>query len=362
MDMIATTNCGTPGTNVTNDGLSGVVPQVNGVLKRHQKSHQHVVVAGAAAYKECLKNHAASMGGHAVDGCGEFMPSQTATATDPTSLKCAACGCHRNFHRRDGVLGSVTGARVVEYHPQHRHHPPPPSAGAQSPGSDNHSPPPISSTYFPTSAPHMLLALSSGGGGNGDDDSPKMNANNNQNNANQQMLVNSHSSPNFSSRKRFRTKFTQEQKDKMQEFAEKLGWKMQKSTDELVKGFCASIGVQREVFKVWMHNNKNTFNKRPPTTTSYIVSSANHDARLTTLNNININSNHNINSSNLIMKEDYENVDGNGVGNSHSSSVNNSESIEGGAPPHHHHHLQQRHHHQFINNGRTPTNASSSSS
>ncbi|KAI5444223.1 hypothetical protein KIW84_012733 [Lathyrus oleraceus] len=27
--------------------------------------------------------------------------SATATSADPTSLKCAACGCHHNFHRRE---------------------------------------------------------------------------------------------------------------------------------------------------------------------------------------------------------------------------------------------------------------------
>ncbi|XP_022957280.1 zinc-finger homeodomain protein 9-like [Cucurbita moschata] len=52
------------------------------------------------SYRDCLKNHAATVvGGHALDGCGEFMPSITSTPTDPTSLNCAACGCHRNFHR-----------------------------------------------------------------------------------------------------------------------------------------------------------------------------------------------------------------------------------------------------------------------
>ncbi|KAJ4713594.1 Zinc-finger homeodomain protein [Melia azedarach] len=47
-------------------------------------------------YRECLRNHAASLGSYATDGCGEF----TADNTYPTSLQCAACGCHRNFHRR----------------------------------------------------------------------------------------------------------------------------------------------------------------------------------------------------------------------------------------------------------------------
>ncbi|GAB2287860.1 hypothetical protein Dimus_022215 [Dionaea muscipula] len=49
-------------------------------------------------YGECQKNHAASIGGYAVDGCREFM----ASGDEGTSLAliCAACGCHRNFHRR----------------------------------------------------------------------------------------------------------------------------------------------------------------------------------------------------------------------------------------------------------------------
>lgn len=73
------------------------------------------------------------------------------------------------------------------------------------------------------------------------------------------MLMNSHSN---NSRKRFRTKFTQDQKDKMLKFAEKVGWKMQKKDDEFVHEFCNEIGVDRSVLKVWMHNNKNTLAKR----------------------------------------------------------------------------------------------------
>ncbi|KAF5181768.1 Mini zinc finger protein [Thalictrum thalictroides] len=50
-------------------------------------------------YGECQKNHAAKIGGYAVDGCREFM----ASGEEGTSgaLKCAACSCHRNFHRRE---------------------------------------------------------------------------------------------------------------------------------------------------------------------------------------------------------------------------------------------------------------------
>ena len=67
--------------------------------------------AAAAAvvvqYRECQRNHAASIGGHAVDGCREFM----ASGADGTAaaLLCAACGCHRSFHRRE-VAAPEAGA------------------------------------------------------------------------------------------------------------------------------------------------------------------------------------------------------------------------------------------------------------
>ncbi|XP_038891176.1 zinc-finger homeodomain protein 10-like [Benincasa hispida] len=223
------------------------LPFTNGVLKRHH--HRQPTVA--VSYKECLKNHAASLGAHALDGCGEFMPSPSATPTDPTSLKCAACGCHRNFHRRDpedpiSTLAINTApTHVIEYQPHHRHHPPPPP-GNRSPNSA--SPPPISSSYYP-SAPHMLLALSAGLSGR----PPENNIQGN----NSVLTV----SPN--ARKRFRTKFSNEQKEKMLDFAERVGWKMQKRDEDLVRDFCNQVGVERGVLKVWMHNNKNTMGKKP---------------------------------------------------------------------------------------------------
>ncbi|XP_022135253.1 mini zinc finger protein 3-like [Momordica charantia] len=61
-------------------------------------------------YAECQKNHAAKLGGFAVDGCREFM----ARGEDGTeeALICAACSCHRNFHRRE-----VDSEVVFEYSP-----------------------------------------------------------------------------------------------------------------------------------------------------------------------------------------------------------------------------------------------------
>ncbi|KAK8490448.1 hypothetical protein V6N11_061758 [Hibiscus sabdariffa] len=218
----------------------------NGVLKRHKPQQQHQAPPIVITYKECLKNHAATLGGHALDGCGEFMPSQTATPTDPTSLKCAACGCHRNFHRREpDDPPPTTATATIEYQSHHRHHPPPPASQLnRSPNSA--SPPPISSSYYP-SAPQMLLALSGG-------------------------LTNSHLpagglAPNTAnlgsnSKKRFRTKFSQYQKDKMLEFADKIGWKIQKRDEQDIQEFCHEVGVDRGVLKVWMHNNKNTFGKK----------------------------------------------------------------------------------------------------
>ncbi|TKY58859.1 Zinc-finger homeodomain protein 11 [Spatholobus suberectus] len=223
------------------------------------------------SYKECLKNHAASIGGHALDGCGEFMPSSSTNPTDPRSLKCAACGCHRNFHRRDPQEHNNTNNNNPTflsciYTPSAVAPPPLPhramsqSTSPSLSSSPSHSPSPMSSPSPPplshvppyhASAPHVLLAL--GAAYSAPSDEPHH-----------------HRSLNFSSvlksenhpKKRYRTKFSKEQKEKMYSFSEKLGWRMQKGDDGLVQEFCSDIGVSRGVFKVWMHNNKNTFRKR----------------------------------------------------------------------------------------------------
>nr|XP_009800645.1 PREDICTED: putative F-box/LRR-repeat protein At5g41840 [Nicotiana sylvestris] len=60
-------------------------------------------------------------------------------------------------------------------------------------------------------------------------------------------------------RKQIRTIFSQYQKKKMLEFAERVGWKLQKRDDELISDFCSKIGVKKRLLKVWMHDNENTF-------------------------------------------------------------------------------------------------------
>ncbi|XWS32867.1 hypothetical protein CRYUN_Cryun22dG0027200 [Craigia yunnanensis] len=56
------------------------------------------VTIRSVSYGECQKNHAAGVGGYAVDGCREFMASEVEGTS--AALTCAAYGCHRNFHRR----------------------------------------------------------------------------------------------------------------------------------------------------------------------------------------------------------------------------------------------------------------------
>lgn len=188
-------------------------------------------------YRECLKNHAASLGGHANDGCGEFMPSGEEGTIE--ALKCAACNCHRNFHRRE-VEGEVYagncecryGARdrkrmIEPLFPSPLPLPPPPGLRMHPRG------------VLPSS--QMIMAFNS-------HDSDEYEGG----------LM----SPQSSLKKRFRTKFTTEQKDQMGAFAEKLGWRIQKHDEAAVQQFCAEVGVKRHVLKVWMHNNKHALGKK----------------------------------------------------------------------------------------------------
>ncbi|XP_047073144.1 zinc-finger homeodomain protein 10-like [Lolium rigidum] len=239
-------------------------------------------------YRECLKNHAASLGGHAIDGCGEFMPSPAANPSNPTSLTCAACGCHRNFHRR--LKGAPPSPPLLALPPVPTHaaaeaaprlmQPVQPQRGEDTPeyrlplpgddysedtdeGSDYDddddygrpaSPlpapdiPPPPPGYL--SATHMLLSLSTGAPGS----SPAVMAS--------RPPAPAAGPPDASAsaaRKRIRTKFSPEQKLQMQALSERLGWRLQKSNQALVQERCREIGVGKGVFKVWMHNNKHNF-------------------------------------------------------------------------------------------------------
>ncbi|KAJ3697645.1 hypothetical protein LUZ61_001350 [Rhynchospora tenuis] len=150
-------------------------------------------------YRECMKNHAAKLGTYAADGCCEYTPEENY----PISLTCAACGCHRNFHRK----------ALID----------------------------LSSPY---ASPTTHLAGPS-------------------------------SSADLASKRRSRTKFTDEQKARMAAFAEAIGWRIPKKEgggyagrkeEDDVARFCKEIGVSRQVFKVWMHNHKSTVPNASSTT------------------------------------------------------------------------------------------------
>ncbi|MQL95241.1 hypothetical protein Taro_027905 [Colocasia esculenta] len=212
---------------------------------------------GGGRYRECLKNHAVSIGGHAVDGCGEFMAAGEEGTLD--ALKCAACNCHRNFHRKEteggGAGGGVGGMMGMEGPGGFHHHFSPyyriPAGYLQHHG--HHT----AAHIRPSPLPLALPSTSGGGGAQSRDDQEDMS---------NPMIAGGGggaSSGGREGKKRFRTKFTQEQKDKMLALAEKLGWRIQKHDEAAVQQFCAETNVKRHVLKVWMHNNKHTLGKKP---------------------------------------------------------------------------------------------------
>ncbi|KAH0453418.1 hypothetical protein IEQ34_017742 [Dendrobium chrysotoxum] len=173
----------------------------------------------AVKYRECLKNHAASIGGNATDGCGEFMPSGKEGTLE--ALKCSACHCHRNFHRKETEGISSSSCDCFHF-----------KGGRKMEG------------YITRPSPHqMIMPLGALQTSESDDMEGFMT---------RTSIV----------KKRFRTKFSAEQKEKMLGFAEKVGWRLQKQEESLVQQFCQEIGVKRRVLKVWMHNNKHNLAKK----------------------------------------------------------------------------------------------------
>ncbi|KAJ4701106.1 Zinc-finger homeodomain protein [Melia azedarach] len=193
-------------------------------------------------YKECMRNHAASIGGHANDGCGEFMPR-----SEDNSLTCAACGCHRNFHRRE-----VPGELQPPFHLQQH-----------------------SKALFLLNNPMNVVASSTFGGVVMDaryDDYDRRSETPDREEMNLNVGPRGRTTTAGSKSKRHRTKFTQEQKDKMLEFAEKIGWRIQRHDDVALNQFCNEVGVKRNVLKVWMHNNKSAHRRREGSTSRSPVS------------------------------------------------------------------------------------------
>ncbi|KAK7251432.1 hypothetical protein RIF29_34625 [Crotalaria pallida] len=177
-------------------------------------------------YMQCLKNHAASLGGSATDGCGEFMPSGEEGTLE--ALMCSACNCHRNFHRKEVLRESDS-----DHYSQHNN-----------------------IIIVPMKKPISAhLSLNKSGSISPSDQSDEKDHDD-------RIIREVENVSTEKVKKRFRTKFTHEQKVKMLAFAEKAGWKIQKLEEAAVYKFCQEIGIKRRVLKVWMHNNKNTSVKR----------------------------------------------------------------------------------------------------
>ncbi|KAL3527111.1 hypothetical protein ACH5RR_011767 [Cinchona calisaya] len=224
--------------------------------------------SSSARYHECLKNHAANMGGHVIDGCGEFMPSGMEGTQE--ALRCAACDCHRNFHRKEGD-GTETAQAGTSSHYVHNQTPTPRHNNntAYNAAVFRTQPPQIASLVtMPASqqqhkftvpmAPMMMAFGGNSGGAGAESSSEDLNMLQCNNAGGQAVMQQTFSL----SKKRFRTKFTQQQKDRMHELAEKLGWKIQKQDEQEVQQLCNEVRVKRQVFKVWMHNNKQAMKKK----------------------------------------------------------------------------------------------------
>lgn len=244
-------------------GGSGAAP-VAGVAPHNSSAGSNKfnkVTSSRARYRECLKNHAANIGGNVTDGCGEFMPSGEEGTLE--ALKCAACNCHRNFHRKElpnNGDNNNNNPGIMVVHPLQLPQPLPtpiPSMNHHHHHHHQHRGRSIWTTMPPQ--PVKMAFGASGGSGATDSSSEELNFNTYHH---QQATSVPPQQPFLLAKKRFRTKFSQEQKEKMLEFAEKLGWRIPREDDTEVQSFCSQVGVKRQVFKVWMHNNKNPSAKK----------------------------------------------------------------------------------------------------
>ncbi|CAH8390770.1 unnamed protein product [Eruca vesicaria subsp. sativa] len=169
-------------------------PTIESLLQLSPKPH----------YGECRKNQAASTTTTtAYDGCGEFVSANPAE----DSLNCAACGCHRTFHLQeplsDGAILEILKISPLQFRQ-------------------------IFCSPYGNTEERIVTDRSNEEG----------------------------------AKKRVKRRFTEEQREKMRSYAEKVGWKVSTESRERVKEFCDGIGVTRKNLRVWMNNNHNGVNGR----------------------------------------------------------------------------------------------------
>ena len=72
-------------------------PRTNEPSTNPDGSSVNTIIRTCVTFGEWQKNQAEHIGGYAVDGCMEFMPS--GAEGTPAALTCAACGSHRSYHQ-----------------------------------------------------------------------------------------------------------------------------------------------------------------------------------------------------------------------------------------------------------------------
>lgn len=58
------------------------------------------------------------------------------------------------------------------------------------------------------------------------------------------------------SKRKKRTTFSSEHKNKLIRFAESVGWKPRKEKKDEIESFCSEMGITRRMFVVWLSNNR----------------------------------------------------------------------------------------------------------
>ncbi|XP_030529127.1 zinc-finger homeodomain protein 6-like [Rhodamnia argentea] len=158
------------------------------------------------------------MGKYMLDGCSEYSPKNPST-----DLLCAACRCHRNFHRKVAIFD----LEMTE------------ASGNYITGGQNIITPEEESL-------DLEVAL------------PMLDAGREEERLNQLVAP---AQPEKKQRRR-KSKFTDEQVNQMRAFSEWLAWSTRDRTRaEEIKEFCAKMGISWTVFKTWLHNNKKHYGR-----------------------------------------------------------------------------------------------------
>ncbi|XP_054785579.1 zinc-finger homeodomain protein 4-like [Prosopis cineraria] len=193
-------------------------------------------------------------GGHAIDGCWGVISLEEDGSLE--AFKCSACNCHQKLPQKEiqCYYSNSSSSNTFCY------------------SSDQHYLTPLLPNTPQITSPiildHLLLSPKKSGS-NLSDQSHDRDSNRDhgeEDHRNHYKEVGKLGDEKVTMKKRFRTKFSAEQKEKMMRFAEKVGWKIQKLEESVVQKFCEEIGIKRRVLRVWLHNNKNTYAKNLRTT------------------------------------------------------------------------------------------------